>query len=125
MCDGRVTAHAVEPAGRVHETTRRSERDQADLVGRRRVAAHAVLHDDVPVGGRDLDRLVEVLEREALRVPVAMLRLGQVLGEDRAVRDVAVVAGGARVVMFGLWWPRSAMRAWRDMPALASSVAQV
>jgi hypothetical protein len=40
----------------------------------------------------------EVLEREALRVPVAVLGLGEVLPEHRVVRDVAVVADRVRVV---------------------------
>src|SRR5262245_49912052 len=68
-----------------------------DVVDEVLVAALAVALEDARVARRDLDRLVEVLEREALRVAIAVVRLRQVLG-DRVVGEMAVDAAGRAVV---------------------------
>src|SRR5262245_59289240 len=79
-----VTVHAVERAvwapGRlgngVHETL---------------VAAHAVHAHHLAILGRDLDRLLEVLQRERRRMPEAVVGLRQPLC-DSGVRQVALHA---------------------------------
>ena len=63
----------------------------------RRVAADAVMFDDRQTAIFDANRLVKILERESLRVPVAVVRLRDVLG-DELVRKVAVDADGGLVV---------------------------
>jgi hypothetical protein len=45
------------------------------------VTAHAVFLHQTPVPGRDLDRLLEVLQGEGRRVPEPVLRFGDPLGE--------------------------------------------
>ena len=62
-----------------------------DVVHEVPVAAQAVLLQDRGVPRRDHDRLVEVHEGEALRVAVAVVGLGDVLG-DELVRQMAVDA---------------------------------
>lgn len=61
------------------------------------VAAQAVLLQDGAVSGLDCNGLGEVLKGEALRVMVAIARLGNELGQDSA-RQVAVDAGGGAMV---------------------------
>src|SRR5438105_4306400 len=64
------------------------------------VAANAVLIQDLGIIARDLDRLVEVLERESLRVAIAVVGLADVFAD--AVRGgVAIVARGV-IVMAGV-----------------------
>src|SRR4051794_37632505 len=89
VADGRVTADAA--GGDVVGVVGEHVLDDAA------VAVDAVVLQDVGVLGADADRLVEVLEGEALGVPEAVLRLGPVLGEE-VVRRVAVVARGVGVV---------------------------
>src|SRR5262245_12806472 len=62
-----------------------------DVVDEVLVAAQARRLEDRGIPRLDLDRLVEVLEGEALRVVVPVARLRQVLGHER-VREVAVDA---------------------------------
>src|SRR5688500_18118532 len=64
------------------------------------VAVDAVRLQDVGVAIADADRLVEILKRERLAVPKAVVRLGQILA-DEIVREVAVDALG-RLVVAGL-----------------------
>ena len=68
-----------------------------DLVHKVFVAVDTVVLQDLRVMRADADRLVEVLEGEALRVPDAVLGLRQILG-DKLVRRVAVVTGGMRMM---------------------------
>src|SRR5262245_42815254 len=77
-----------------------------DRVDESLVAPHAVPLDDRPVGGGDLDRLLEVLEREGRGVPEAVVGLGDPLAEARrgemalhARRGVAVAALEPAVVL--------------------------
>ena len=67
----------------------------SDVVHEVAVTAQAVLLEDRGVPRLDQDRLVEVLEREPLRVVVAVQRLGEVLA-DEVVRQVAVDAARRR-----------------------------
>src|SRR6185436_15788039 len=71
-----------------------------ELVHHRLVTAQTVVLQDGAVSRLDADRLLEVLQREALRVVPAVARLGEVLGEE-AMREMAVDAGGD-AVMAGL-----------------------
>src|SRR5207253_7845505 len=57
------------------------------------MAGEAVLLQDPRVLFVDPDRLVEILEREARRMPEAVLRLGDPLGES-GMREMTVHAGG-------------------------------
>src|SRR4051794_7608923 len=61
------------------------------------VAAQAVLLQDLRVVWRDLDRVVEVHQRERLAVAVAVVGLGDVLADER-VRQVALDARGRAVM---------------------------
>src|SRR5688572_1760442 len=67
------------------------------LVHEASVTRDAVVLQDAARLGRDHDRLVKILQRERLRVVIAVLRLGDVL-PDQAVRKVAGDAGRDRVV---------------------------
>src|SRR5262245_5767817 len=58
-----------------------------------RVTAPAVVHHDPPVAGRDLDRLLEVLQGERGRVAEALVGLGHPLG-DAGGREMAIDAAG-------------------------------
>src|SRR5262245_36186107 len=62
-----------------------------ELVHHRLVAAQTVVLQDLAVARLDADRLLEVLQREALRVMPAIARLGGVLGEH-GVWEMAVDA---------------------------------
>jgi len=71
-----------------------------------RVAARAVVANDAPVARRDLDRLLEVLERERRGMTEAVIRLGDPLGGSRvgqmalhARRRVAMAALDPGVVL--------------------------
>jgi hypothetical protein len=79
--------HLVRAAGRAGQ----------HRVGEVAMAGDAVGLQDVGVLGLDADRLVEVLQREALRVVPAVLGLGHVLAHE-IVRQVAVDAHGDAVV---------------------------
>src|SRR5262245_10039412 len=85
MADAGVTAEAVERFA----LRRRRAMDRLDEIG---VAAHAVLEDERAIGGGDLDRLLEVLEREGCRMAVAVIRLRHPFGEP-GVRQMAFDAG--------------------------------
>src|SRR5262245_23655095 len=78
--DGQVTADAgvALVAGRALAD---------DVVDDALVTADAVGLEDARVAGLDADRLVEVLQGEALGVPEPVLRLGEPLAQD-VVRDV-------------------------------------
>src|SRR5262245_35779412 len=85
MADGAMAMHAGQLSGRnliMHE---------------RAMAVHAVVLEDAAVLGRHHDRLVEILERERLRMVKAVLGLGEILA-DEAVRQVAIHAHGDPVV---------------------------
>ena len=86
-----VTMHAL------HRIARRRARSAHQLVHKLPVTADAVGLHDVLIARGDLDRLMKILQRERLAVPVSMIGLGQVLG-DEFVRQVAVDALG-RLVM--------------------------
>lgn len=68
-----------------------------DLAHESAVAAQAIILDDRRRARVQLDRLVEILKREAPGVAIAVLHLGEVLAE-KVLRHVAVVAGGEGVV---------------------------
>src|SRR4051812_38144887 len=88
--DGAMAVDALDGVGR-----RRAARD--DLVYEIPVAPQATLLQDAGVLGLDHDGFVKILEREPLGMVVAVLGLGDVLGEE-LVRQVAVHAFRSRVV---------------------------
>lgn len=85
-------------------TTDRIERIATVFIGLAKDGAHellvttdTVLLQDLGVGGRDLDRFVEVLKGETARVAIAVVGLANPLA-DAAFRDMAIVARGVVVM---------------------------
>src|SRR3569832_496353 len=100
VADRRVAVHADRSA--VFGARRRDQ-----LVDHAVMAVQAALLQNAGVLLLDHDRLVEVLQREALRMVVAVLGLGDVLA-DVIVRQVAVDAG--RDAMVAGFLPRVVLR---------------
>src|SRR5258708_33673595 len=82
VADGGVAMHATRrlPSGRVVTQ---------DVVDQIVMTMNAVLLQDFQTYGSKADRFGEILQREAFRVPEAILGLDQVLW-DHLVRDMAV-----------------------------------
>ena len=93
MANAGVTVHAGHRVA-----GRRAPAD--DLVNELAVTRHAIFLKDARVARLDHDRLVEILEREPLAVPEAVVGLGGPLA-DKVVRKVTVVAC-CKGVMAGL-----------------------
>lgn len=64
----------------------------AKFLYQRLVTANTVFLNDVPTALFDLNRFVEILKSESLRVSVTVLDLGQVFAQE-IDRHVAIVAG--------------------------------
>src|SRR5262245_25096868 len=87
---GRSVAHAFVTADAVNATILGARLQ--NVADERLVTADAIAHDVLATSLANLDWLVEVLERESLRMEIAVSRLGQVLLHDVVGWKMAIVA---------------------------------
>ena len=97
----------------------------ADMIGDRTdkaaVAVQAVFLQDQATPLTDLNRLMKILEREAVGVPEAVLGLGNILGSERRW-DVATIACGDSVRWLAATQPSYCSRMmWQLTQARGSS----
>ena len=93
MADAEVAMHAIHGLLRAPIAG-------AEAVDQLAMTMQAVLLQDAGVLLVDLDGFVKILKGEALGVEIAVLRFGQILGEER-LRQVAIDASGY-MMMAGL-----------------------